>query len=210
MAEDSVEEHYLGYKRVVSKLGFEAAQSQYRQQHNQPIALSLLIEFHYLQHEIYQYRNDPDRATRSIRAGIQLLSKDAFIHDEAQQIVQTLDWFDTIESENQDQYEGLQAVYKGFIHLPTRCELVRYVARHDPLNFDVLASDLIQIARCLNSRCLIQLSEMISSVVEEKPACAAMVRHSLVERQLLPELVTRITVLYCQDEVRTKRLVAIH
>ncbi|KAG0178965.1 hypothetical protein DFQ29_002760 [Apophysomyces sp. BC1021] len=177
MAEDSVEEHYLGYKRVVSKLGFEAAQSQYRQQHNQPIALSLLIEFHYLQHEIYQYRNDPDRATRSIRAGIQLLSKDAFIHDEAQQIVQTLDWFDTIESENQDQYEGLQAVYKGFIHLPTRCELVR---------------------------------EMISSVVEEKPACAAMVRHSLVERQLLPELVTRITVLYCQDEVRTKRLVAIH
>ncbi|KAF7728499.1 hypothetical protein EC973_006052 [Apophysomyces ossiformis] len=130
MAEESVEEQYLGYKRVVSKLGFEAAQAQYRQQYNQPIELSLLIEFHYLQHEIHQYRNDPDRATMSIRAGVQFLSKDAFIHDHAQGIVRTLDWFDTIESENEEQYEGLQCI------LPDAIMVYRTIRQQCPVFYE--------------------------------------------------------------------------
>jgi hypothetical protein len=42
---------------------------------------------------------------------------------------------------------------------------------------------------------------MIYTIVEENPFYVFMVRFKLVEMQILPDLVTRLTVLYCCDEV---------
>jgi hypothetical protein len=42
---------------------------------------------------------------------------------------------------------------------------------------------------------------MIFKIIEEYPDYAFMVRFKLVEMQILPDLVTRLTVIYCRDIV---------
>lgn len=42
---------------------------------------------------------------------------------------------------------------------------------------------------------------MVLALVEQEPNYAALARLKLTEMQLLPEVVTIITVKYCQDEV---------
>lgn len=42
---------------------------------------------------------------------------------------------------------------------------------------------------------------MIFKIIEEYPDYAPMVRFKLVEMQILPDLVTRLTVVYCRDLV---------
>lgn len=44
-------------------------------------------------------------------------------------------------------------------------------------------------------------SEMIFKIIEEYPDYAFMVRFKLVEMQILPDLITRLTVIYCRDIV---------
>ncbi|KAL0089711.1 hypothetical protein F4703DRAFT_1478857 [Phycomyces blakesleeanus] len=116
-------------------------------------------------------------------------------------VVAALDLFDDLEAQDVNERLGnIQHVLEGFVHLSTRCELVRCIARNDPLNFTEAIDHLLQSAHCLSTRYSIQLSEMIYTMVEEKPRYAATVRFKLVEMQLLPDLVTRLTV-YCEDEV---------
>lgn len=42
---------------------------------------------------------------------------------------------------------------------------------------------------------------MIYGLVEENPEYAQLVRLKLSEMQILPDVITKITVLYCEDEV---------
>jgi hypothetical protein len=42
---------------------------------------------------------------------------------------------------------------------------------------------------------------MVFKIVEEYPDYAYMVRFKLVEMQILPDLVTKLTVIYCRDTV---------
>lgn len=44
-------------------------------------------------------------------------------------------------------------------------------------------------------------SEMIYKVIEEYPEYAFVVRFKLAEMQILPDLITRLTVVYCRDTV---------
>lgn len=44
-------------------------------------------------------------------------------------------------------------------------------------------------------------SEMIYTVIEEYPEYAFVVRFKLAEMQILPDLITRLTVVYCRDTV---------
>jgi hypothetical protein len=45
---------------------------------------------------------------------------------------------------------------------------------------------------------------MIYKIIEEYPDYALMVRFNLVEMQILPDLVTRLTAIYCRDTVSKK------
>ena len=45
------------------------------------------------------------------------------------------------------------------------------------------------------------ISEMLYTVIEEDPQYATWIRYQLLERELLPELIVRITVTFCNDEV---------
>lgn len=51
------------------------------------------------------------------------------------------------------------------------------------------------------------LSEMIFKVIEEYPDYAFMARFKLIEMQILPDLVTRLTVIYCRDIVSEKKCI---
>ena len=44
---------------------------------------------------------------------------------------------------------------------------------------------------------------MLYTVIEEDPQYATWIRYQLLERELLPELIIRITVTFCNDEVIT-------
>ncbi|KAI9493494.1 hypothetical protein BDB00DRAFT_787979 [Zychaea mexicana] len=45
-------------------------------------------------------------------------------------------------------------------------------------------------------------SEMLYTVIEENPhQCAMRIRYHLLEREILPELIVRITVTFCSDEI---------
>lgn len=46
---------------------------------------------------------------------------------------------------------------------------------------------------------------MIFKIIEEYPDYAFMVRFNLVEMQILPDLVTRLTAIYCRDTVRGEK-----
>ncbi|KAG2219444.1 hypothetical protein INT45_002329 [Circinella minor] len=45
------------------------------------------------------------------------------------------------------------------------------------------------------------ISEMLYTVIEEDPQYATWIRYQLLERELLPELIVRITVTFCNDEI---------
>ncbi|OAD76149.1 hypothetical protein PHYBLDRAFT_166122 [Phycomyces blakesleeanus NRRL 1555(-)] len=165
-----------------------------------PRKFQLLLEFSCIQYLAYANRQQPERASKSVVASSHLLSNQNFLRDESGMVVAALDLFDDLEAQDVNERLGnIQHVLEGFVHLSTRCELVRCIARNDPLNFTEAIDHLLQSAHCLSTRYSIQLSEMIYTMVEEKPRYAATVRFKLVEMQLLPDLVTRLTV-YCEDE----------
>ncbi|KAI8143871.1 hypothetical protein BJV82DRAFT_87774 [Fennellomyces sp. T-0311] len=114
-----------------------------------------------------------------------------------------LDWFDDIEDEDRlNQRPGtLQDVIEGFVHLGTRCELVAAIVQHDPINTMESVDRLLLSAGRLASRHQLHISEMLYTVIEHDSQWATRIRYQLLERELLPELIIRITVTFCNDEI---------
>ncbi|KAI8387968.1 uncharacterized protein BYT42DRAFT_558437 [Radiomyces spectabilis] len=203
-----IEQRYIDYKRSITKIGFEAAHVQYADlAKSLPSGwlFELLLEFHWIQYTVFTFHRQPDLANKTIRGHVRQLANDAFVIDESQQVAAALDWFDRLENTALntlgERYGSLSNVIEGFVHLSTRTSLIRCLCRSNPLAFPQILNYLLQSAHRLNSRYLIQLSEMIHVMIEEDPGYAATVRFKLIEMQLLPDLVTRLTVVYCQDEV---------
>lgn len=47
-----------------------------------------------------RFPTNADLAGRHIRPGIRLLTNETFLHDNAQEVVSTLDWFDELEDQD--------------------------------------------------------------------------------------------------------------
>ncbi|KAI9311697.1 hypothetical protein BX666DRAFT_2031848 [Dichotomocladium elegans] len=224
--------HYANYKASAVKIGLEEAQVQYAtiecndlgterwkfidvpgkeeiytgtpsEAHRCRTATSdMLREFYYSQTINSRFTHQPDDAGRFIRSASQILRNESFLHDHAQEVVAVLDLFNELEDQDPLRQGTLQDVYDAFIHLQTRCEIIRCIVQYDPLSIPEITERLYESAgRLLPSKYQIYLSEMIYTVVQEHPSYAARVRFELVGRQLLPELITRLTVIYCGDEI---------
>lgn len=61
---------------------------------------------------------------------------------------------------------------------------------------------LLLSAGRLVSRHQLHVSEMLYAVIEHDTQWATRIRYQLLERELLPELIVRITVTFCNDEVK--------
>ncbi|KAI9365813.1 hypothetical protein BD770DRAFT_377309 [Pilaira anomala] len=158
----------------------------------------MLCELFYIQlnvqHEV------TERANKNIRANLRLLNNETFLKENGVLVFEVIELFDEIEHG-----EGNIACWKylleGFVHISTRCELVKGLSKNNPYAYRDFIDQLLQCVHKLNSIYAIQLSEMIFKVIEEYPDYAFMARFKLIEMQILPDLVTRLTVIYCRDIV---------
>ncbi|KAI8358478.1 hypothetical protein EDC96DRAFT_241462 [Choanephora cucurbitarum] len=89
---------------------------------------------------------------------------------------------------------------EGFVHLSTRCDIIQLLANDEY----IYRHAILQLMSCvhrMDTRFIIQISEMIYKGIEKRPQDALWVRFKLVEMQVLPDLVTRLTAMYCKDTV---------
>ncbi|KAI8084152.1 uncharacterized protein B0P05DRAFT_536345 [Gilbertella persicaria] len=96
---------------------------------------------------------------------------------------------------------ALKHISEGLVHLSTRCDIIKLlVAENEPMYCNVI-EQLMHCVHRMDTRYSMQISEMIYKAIEKYPQDAPMVRFKLVEMQILPDLVTRLTATYCKDTV---------
>ncbi|CAO3619352.1 unnamed protein product [Mucor hiemalis] len=101
-----------------------------------------------------------------------------------------------IEDEDRSPWKFL---LKGFVHIPTGSDLIQGLVKNDKNIYKDFIDELLHGAH--NSPNSIRLSEMIFKIVEEYPDYAYMTRFKAVEMQVLPDLITKLTIIYCRDTV---------
>lgn len=141
-----------------------------------------------------------DRANKSIRSITRLLNNEAFLKENGMLVVEIIELFDEIEGD-QGNLLSWKYLLEGFIHLSTRSEIIKGLAKNNEIAYKEFIDHLLHCVHRLDSRYSIQLSEMIYTVIEEYPEYAFVVRFKLAEMQILPDLITRLTVVYCRDTV---------
>ncbi|KAL7322150.1 hypothetical protein PS15p_211815 [Mucor circinelloides] len=141
-----------------------------------------------------------DRANKRIRSVTRLLNNEAFLKENGMLVIDIIELFDEIEGD-QGNIMSWKYLLEGFIHLSTRSEIIKGLAKNNEIAYTEFIDHLLHCAHRLDSRYLIQLSEMIYTVIEEYPEYAFVVRFKLAEMQILPDLITRLTVVYCRDTV---------
>ncbi|KAI9253088.1 hypothetical protein EDC94DRAFT_620191 [Helicostylum pulchrum] len=197
-AEAELTKRFLEFKRSSSKIGLEEALMQFKTFGQQDWKFEVLCELFYIQlnvqHEV------TERANKNIRANLRLLNNEAFLRENGVLIFEVIELYDEIEY-NQGDICCWKYLLEGFVHISTRCELIKGLSKDNPYTYRDFIDQLLQCVHKLNSIYAIQLSEMIFKIIEEYPDYAPMVRFKLVEMQILPDLVTRLTVIYCRDLV---------
>ncbi|KAI8882164.1 hypothetical protein K501DRAFT_251843 [Backusella circina FSU 941] len=185
---------YLEFKSTSSKIGLEEALFQFKTIGQEDWRFELLCELYFVQSQVQTQQ--VDRVSKLLRSSLRLLSSENFLKENGILVYEILELFDDIEQGNAYKY-----LLEGIVHLPTRCELVKGLNKHQYLEYKDILDYLLHSGHKLTSKYSIQLSEMIYTVIEDNPFCVFMVRFKLVEMQILPDLVTRLTVLYCCDEI---------
>ncbi|KAL9547896.1 hypothetical protein MBANPS3_005947 [Mucor bainieri] len=118
-----------------------------------------------------------DRANKHIRSVTRLLNNEAFLKENGMLVVEIIELFDEIEGD-QGNLLSWKYLLEGFIHLTTRSEIIKGLARNNEIAYKEVG---------------------YSTVIEEYPEYAFVVRFKLAEMQILPDLITRLTVMYCRD-----------
>ncbi|CAO3616650.1 unnamed protein product [Mucor fragilis] len=189
---------YSEFKNTATKIGLEEALVQYKTIGQQDWKFEVLCELYFIQ---FMVQTEPiDRANKSIRSVTRLLNNEAFLKENGMLVVDIIELFDEIEGD-QGNLLSWKYLMEGFIHLSTRSEIIKGLARNNEIAYKEFIDHLLHCVHRLDSRYSIQLSEMIYKVVEEYPESAFVVRFKLAEMQILPDLITRLTVVYCRDTV---------
>ncbi|EPB89772.1 hypothetical protein HMPREF1544_03435 [Mucor circinelloides 1006PhL] len=189
---------YTEFKNTATKIGLEESLVQYKTVGQQDWKFELMCELYFI---LYTVQTEPiDRANKRIRSVTRLLNNEAFLKENGMLVIDIIELFDEIEGD-QGNIMSWKYLLEGFIHLPTRSDIIKGLAKNNEIAYTEFIDHLLHCAHRLNSRYLIQLSEMIYTVIEEYPEYAFVVRFKLAEMQILPDLITRLTVVYCRDTV---------
>ncbi|KAI8640803.1 hypothetical protein BD408DRAFT_444895 [Parasitella parasitica] len=189
---------YIEFKNTASKIGFEEALVQYKTIGQQDWKLQLLCELCFIQLTVQT--EQIERANKSIRSATRLLNNEIFLKENGMLVIEIIELFDDIEGQCGN-ITAWKYLLEGFAHLSTRLEIIKGLAKHNKTAYKEYIDHLLHCVHKLNSRYSIQLSEMIYMVIEEYPEYAFMARFKLAEMQILPDLITRLTVVYCRDTV---------
>ncbi|KAI9481677.1 MAG: hypothetical protein EXX96DRAFT_567632 [Benjaminiella poitrasii] len=189
---------YLQYRNTATKIGIEEALVQYKHVGEPNWMFEVLCELYFIQVKVLT--QPTDQANKSIRTVAQLLNNEGFLKENGSLIFDVFQLFDGIEYK-QGVPDSWKYLLEGIIHLSTRCDIMKGLAKHNKMESKNFVDYLLQFVHRLDSKYLIPISEMIYKIVEEYPDYAFMVRFKLVEMQILPDLVTRLTVIYCRDIV---------
>ncbi|KAI7898696.1 uncharacterized protein BX663DRAFT_523765 [Cokeromyces recurvatus] len=171
---------------------------QYKQVEEPNWMFEVLCELYFIQVKVLN--ESIDHANKTIRTVVQLLSNENLLKENGVLVYEIIQLFNDIEYEQGVRYSW-KYLSEGFIHLSTRCEIMKGLAKYSKNECKNYIDHLLHFAHRLDSKYLIPSSEMIYKMVEEYPEYAFIVRFKLVEMQILPDLVTRLTVVYCRDIV---------
>ncbi|CEP07231.1 hypothetical protein [Parasitella parasitica] len=121
-------------------------------------------------------------------------------------VIELIELFDDIEEKHRNMTTW-KYLLEGFVHLPTRLEIINGLTKHNR----IACKEVSIIAYLNEKREIVQrlktcfwvryFSEMIYKIIEEYPEYAFIIRFKLTEMQILPDLITRLTVVYCRDTV---------
>ncbi|KAI8371021.1 hypothetical protein BD560DRAFT_112833 [Blakeslea trispora] len=190
-AESDLTNRYLEFKSTSTKIGLEEALVQYRTVRPQDWRFEILIELFFIQHEVCH--GTPDRTNKKIRSTIRLLNNEAFIKEHGILLVELIELYVHMESDS-------KYLIEGFIHLSTRCDMIQLLTMDEYLYRQAI-DQLMHCVHRMDTRFTIQISEMIYKGIEKAPQDILWVRFKLVEMQILPDLVTRLTATYSKDTV---------
>ncbi|KAK4511801.1 pH nine-sensitive protein 1 [Mucor velutinosus] len=189
---------YTEFKNTATKIGLEEALVQYKTVGQQDWKFEVLCELYFIQ---FTVKTEPiDRANKNIRSVTRLLNNEAFLKENGMLVVDIIELFDEIEGD-QGNLLSWKYLLEGFIHLSTRSEIIKGLAKNNEITYKEFIDHLLHCVHRLDSRYSIQLSEMIYKAIEEYPEYAFVLRFKLAEMRILPDLITRLTVVYCRDTV---------
>ncbi|KAI9300906.1 hypothetical protein BJ944DRAFT_272276 [Cunninghamella echinulata] len=189
---------YKEYKQTINKIGEKEAVQQYVHSQSNKYFL-LLLDFYHLQSYLSTFE-ESELVQQRIRNSIQVISKESLIYEFIEEFADILDTFDELEQSTGPRKGDLQHVYQGFVYLPTRCDIIKSLLKNRPLDFDMTFSYLLKSIRVLTKKHIIFLSEMIYSMVDVQPNQARRIRYQLTELRILPNLITQLTIHYCNDD----------
>ncbi|KAG0754181.1 hypothetical protein G6F29_010389 [Rhizopus arrhizus] len=189
---------YLEFRKTSSKIGLEEALVQFRSIGQFDWKFEVLRELLYITSQVKN--ENSERASTTIRATVKRLNNETFLLEHNQAVIEIIELFEDIEYQESNM-NITNSLVEGFVYLSTRCVLFKAVAKSNEIIKENIINQLLLCVRRLSNRFLLQLSEMIYGLVEESPEYAQLVRLKLSEMQILPDVITKITVLYCEDEV---------
>ncbi|KAG1631668.1 hypothetical protein G6F45_004648 [Rhizopus arrhizus] len=188
---------YLEFRKTSSKIGLEEALVQFRSIGEFDWKFEVLRELLYITSQVKN--ENSERASTTIRATVKRLNNETFLLEHNQAVIEIIELFEDIEYQESNM-NITNSLVEGFVYLSTRCVLFKAVAKSNEIIKENIINQLLLCVRRLSNRFLLQLSEMIYGLVEENPEYAQLVRLKLSEMQILPDVITKITVLYCEDE----------
>ncbi|KAI8974461.1 hypothetical protein BDB01DRAFT_398470 [Pilobolus umbonatus] len=147
-----------------------------------------------------QQQQTPEIVNNILKGSIRCLNNDQFIKDKDRSLFELIEIFEDLEHKDNNN-DVIKSLLEGWVYFSTRCDLIRGLYRYNELIYMDIVDYILQCSPKLKTRFSIQLKDMIYLLVEENPDYACMIRHKLVQMQLLPDMVAKLTVAYCRDEV---------
>ncbi|RCH97218.1 hypothetical protein CU097_013362 [Rhizopus azygosporus] len=189
---------YLEFRKTSTKIGLEEALVQFKTIGQPNWKFELLCELFFI---VNQVQNETtERTNVAIRSFIKLLNSEPFISEHSKSIVETVELFQDIEY--QETSIGVtRYLVEGLVYLPTRAILIKTLSKSSYVSKENTIHYALSCAYRLNSKFMLQLSEMMGALVEANPEYAWSIRLELMEMKILPDVITRITAVYCQDEI---------
>ncbi|ORX62850.1 hypothetical protein DM01DRAFT_1330974 [Hesseltinella vesiculosa] len=191
---------YKEYKHACWKIGIPDANAQYLPNQSNQLFV-LLAEACHIYYTIKDAGAQAEQPDAALRKTVHLWTNEAFVMSHGTAVVECLDEFEQLEQQLPNPEPIVYSlIFQGFVYLRTRNAIVEQLVDARPLDFDTYIDCILDCLPSLSSVSQIHASDMIYTMVTKQPTEAARVRYELTRRRILPNLVTRLTVTYCQDD----------
>ncbi|KAI9243847.1 hypothetical protein BY458DRAFT_551770 [Sporodiniella umbellata] len=186
---------YLEFRKAANKTNVEEAILQHKSLDWKFEGLKeLYIIVQKVKHE------SVEKASANIRGAVRLLGNETFLSEHRYEIIEVLKLFKDFEYQK-EKSDVTSYLIEGFIYLGTRCTLATYLVEGNGLMRESVIEKLLLCAQQLSSRSPLQLSEMMYTLADSACEYAHLIRLRLLEMQILPDAIIKITAIHCNDEV---------